>query len=59
MYRSATVAEIETAASKAQEAAGPGFIVRPNSYGIRAECVVCHEAASHDRAYRFFHEHTH
>lgn len=52
-----TVAEVEAFAARAQATAGPGFIVRPNGYGVRAECVVCHASATTPRANIFVHEH--
>lgn len=33
-------------AQRMQAAAGPDFIVRPNGYGVRAECVACRESAT-------------
>lgn len=59
MYRMATVAEIESEAARLQARAGADFIVAPNSYGVRVECTICHESATHDRAYRFVNNHTH
>jgi hypothetical protein len=57
MFKMATVAEIEAEAARFQAEVGAGFEVRPNSYGVRIECCACHASSTHDRAYRFPHEH--
>lgn len=55
----ATVAQIEAEAKRLQAEVGEGFKIQPNSYGVRAECVVCRASSTHDRAYRFVREHKH
>lgn len=45
MFTQPTVEEIEAYATRTQ-VQFPGYLVFPNSYGIRAECPKCHESAT-------------
>jgi hypothetical protein len=49
MAATATVAQVEAYAASVA-AARPTFTVRPNTYGVRIECPVCHESASANRS---------
>jgi hypothetical protein len=56
MIRTATVAQLEAYAASVA-AARPAFTVRPNAYGVRIECPVCHESSTGDRALAWSHDH--